>query len=82
MNRGSATRMLCARPAPVKYERNRRKRDRAAEARQPNLQKLRTPVALDRDADAIAAGEIDLGREKGRGKGQQCQGCEDSRAAP
>jgi hypothetical protein len=81
MNRRSATRMLCAWPAPVKYERNRSQNECQAKPRQPHLQKLRPPVAFGRDADVIAAGEVDLGGKKGRGEGDQGHGREDAWAA-
>ena len=71
-------RMLCARPAPVKYEGNGPEDDRHAQTRQPNLHELRTPIALGRDADVVATGEVDLRRKEGSGKAQQRQGGADA----
>ena len=65
--------MLCAPASPVKYEGEHQQHKREPEARQPDLQELRPPVALGGDADAVAAYEIDLRSQKGEGHGQHDQ---------
>jgi hypothetical protein len=52
--------MLCAAAPPVKYQREGAQHECKAQPGQPNLKKLRRPVALGRDTDAVPAGEIDL----------------------
>jgi hypothetical protein len=73
--------MLCAPAPPVKYQGNHREGYRRAEAGQPNLAQLRQEVAFERNPDVVSAGEVDLGRQEGRGKRERCQGGEDARAA-
>ena len=72
--------MLCAPAAPVKDEGDPPEHRRQAQARQPDLQELRPPVALGGNADAVASGEVYLreeerprDREQGRG-GEQARG--------
>ena len=73
--------MLCAAASPVKYQRDGAQHERQAQPRQPDLEELRRPVALWRDADAVPASEIDLREEKGRGDREQGRGGENARGA-
>jgi len=65
--------MLCAPASPVKHEGEHKEQEREPNAGQPDPQKLRLPVAFRGDADAVAANEIDLGGQKGKGHGQHGQ---------
>jgi len=71
--------MLCAAAPPVKHERKAEKAKRDAQAGQPDAQKLRPPVALGRDADVVAANEVDLREQKSHGDREQGRGGQDAR---
>ena len=73
--------MLCAAASPVKYERKAAQHQREAQARQPDLQQLRFPVALGRDADAVPAGKVDLRQQERRRDREQGGGGEQARGA-
>ena len=73
--------MLCAPASPVKYEGEHQQHEREPEARQPDLQKLRPPVAFGGDADVVTANEIDLRGQKRERHGQQGQRSQHARAA-
>jgi hypothetical protein len=73
--------MLCAPASPVKYQGDAAQQGRQAEARQPNLQKLRPPVVLGCDADAVPPGEVDLREQERRGDREQRRGGEHARGA-
>jgi|GEM_PF-4145822 len=73
--------MLCATAPPVKYERKATEDKRDAQAGQPDAQKLRIPVALRRDADAVAADEVDLRQKECQRDREQRRGGESSRGA-
>jgi hypothetical protein len=57
--------MLCAAASPVKYEGESGQPNGDAQAGQPDAQELRPPVALGRDADVVAANEVDLRGQEG-----------------
>ena len=73
--------MLCAPASPVKHEGEHQQHEREPQAGQPDLQELRPPVAFGRDADAVAANEIDLRGQEGEGHCQQGQSGQHARAA-
>ncbi len=73
--------MLCAAGSPVKYEGERAEYERDTQAGQPDLQELWPPVVFGRHTDAVAAREVDLREEEGRGDRQQGQTGENARNA-
>ena len=68
--------MLCAVVASVKHEGSKAEHERKAESRQPDLCELGPPVALGRDADAIAARKVDLRGEESERNRQDGERCE------
>jgi hypothetical protein len=65
--------------SPVKHEREAAEAKRDAQAGQPDAQKLRSPVALGRYADVVAADEVDLREQEGQRDREQGRGGEDAR---
>ena len=73
--------MLCAAAAPVKYQGEAGQPEGDAHTGQPDLQELRPPVALGRNADAVPAEKVDLREQESRGERQHGQAGEDTRGA-
>jgi hypothetical protein len=73
--------MLCAAASPVKYQGKGAEHKRKAQAGRPDLLQLRYPIALRRQADVVAAGEVDLCEQERRCEHEERQSGEQARGA-